>query len=444
MMARQMSPAPDDHSPRRQLLLVTFHYPPSNSSSGGLRPLTFSRYLHDFGWGVTVLTVPAHCHESTDPALLDLVPPWVQVHRPRCYDSKRVFAIRGRYPQALAIPDRFVSWVPFAVRAGREIVRRQAIDAVLSTSPIPSAHLVALGITAGRRLPWIADFRDPWVETEGNEVYGPLRQRAELALERAVIRRADIVMATTPELGTYLRDRYPRLAADKIRAVYNGFEEGDFVDLTPQQTEASFAIVHAGLLDPHYRNPAPFLRAFRACLDSGVLPRDARAVFLGAGPWAAGGGLTDIITTLGLTDAVRIEPRVPYRAALARLAGASSLFLLQGGDDTRMLIPAKAFEYLRTGRLILTGAPPSSATGRLAAAFSGTFVAAPDDTQALTHALESLVSAWRAGHGEVDRSAEGLMRYSRRSAAGALAEILEDLVPAARASGVRQLAQTVS
>lgn len=443
MMSRFAS-STDDGGMRRRLLLVTFHYPPSNSSSGGLRPLTFSRYLHDFGWDATVLTVPAHCHEATDPALLDLVPAWVSVHRPRCYDSKRIFSIGGHYPQALSIPDRFVSWIPFAVRAGRAIVRRQRIDAVLSTSPIASAHLAAFGITAGQRLPWIADFRDPWVETEGNELYGPVRQRAELALERAVIRRADIISTTTPELGTYLRDRYPQIAADKVRAVYNGFEEDDFIDLTPQATDATFSIVHAGLLDQHYRDPTAFLRAFRACLDSGAIPLDARAVFLGAGPWAAGGGLSDALSSLGLTENVRIEPRVPYRTALARLAGASSLFLLQAGDDTRMLIPAKAFEYLRTGRLILAAAPPSSATGQLAAAFSGTFVATPDDTPALASALERLAATWRSGQHNVDRNAEGLMRYSRRSAAGTLAEILEELVPTARPSRVQHLAQTVS
>lgn len=428
---------------RRRLLLVTFHYPPSNSSSGGLRPLTFSRYLHEFGWDATVLTVPERCHDATDPALLAQIPPWVTVHRARCYDTKRDLSIRGRYPQLLAIPDRFTSWIPFAVRAGRALAGRQSIGAVLSTSPIPSAHLAAYGIVAGGNIPWIADFRDPWVETEGNEVYGALRQRAELALERAVIRRASVVTATTPELGTYLRDRYPVLAADKIRAVYNGFEEDDFINLTPQPTEASFSIVHAGLLDPHYRNPTAFLRAFRTCLDTGVLPRDARAVFLGAGPWGDGGALAEIVGTLGLSDSVRIESRVPYRTALARLAGASSLLLLQGGDDTRMLIPAKAFEYLRTGRLILNAAPPASATGQLTAAFSGTFVASPDDSVALTSQLSALVSAWRSGQHLVDRTREGLMRFSRRSAAAALAEILDGLVPAARAGTVSELAPTV-
>lgn len=427
----------------RQLLLVTFHYPPSNSSSGGLRPLTFSRYLHEFGWDATVLTVPERCHDTTDPALFKQVPPWVTVHRPRCYDTKRDLSIRGRYPQLLAIPDRFTSWIPFAVRAGRAIARAQSVGAVFSTSPIPSAHLAAYGIVAGGHIPWIADFRDPWVETEGNEVYGPLRQRVELALERAVVRRANVVTTTTPELGTYLRDRYPVLAAEKIRAVYNGFEEDDFVHLTPQPTDASFSIVHAGLLDPHYRNPTAFLRAFRACLDSGVLPRDACAVFLGGGPWADGGALAEIVATLGLSNSVRIESRVPYRTALARLCGASSLLLLQGGDDTRMLIPAKAFEYLRTGRLILTAAPPASATGQLTAGFSGTFVAAPDDSAALTSSLTALVGAWRSDERLVDRTREGLMRFSRRSAAAALAEILDTLVPTPRPGTLSALAPTV-
>jgi glycosyltransferase involved in cell wall biosynthesis len=407
----------------RRLLMITFHYPPSNSSSGGLRPLKFGKYLAELGWESSVLTVPAQCHESVDAALLRDVPQRVRVHHAFCFDTKKTLAIAGKYPGFLAVPDRYVSWLPFGVCAGLEVVRREGIDALYSTSPIPTAHLIALILKKLTGLPWVADFRDPWVETEGSEVYGPLRQRFELWLERRVIVGADRVVVTTPEFGQYLRNRYGRSVGDKISVVYNGYDEEDLHDLTPEiDGPERFTLLHAGLLDPHYRNPLPILRGLRQCLDRQLLPPNTRVTFVGGGAYA-NQTLPQAIRELRLADNVEVVGRMPYRQALAKQAGASALLLMQGGDDTWMLVPAKAFEYLRTGRLILTAAPADGATARLVGEFEGTFLTRPDDPEDIARSLTALYQAWVAGVRHVERG--GLSRLSRRAAAGELAAVLD-------------------
>jgi len=52
---------------------------------------------------------------------------------------------------------------------------------------------------------------------------------------------------------------------------------------------------------------------------------------------------------LGLEDLIELAPFIPHRDALVRLSRAAALLLLQASEDTRSLIPAKAFEYLRLG-----------------------------------------------------------------------------------------------
>jgi glycosyltransferase involved in cell wall biosynthesis len=421
----------------RHLLLVTFHYPPSNTSSGGLRPLKFGKYLPQFGWDTSVLTVPAECHESVDPALVGEIPRSVRVHRAFCFDTKRKLAIAGKYPGFIAVPDRYISWLPFGVVKALRVIRGDGISALCSTSPIPTAHLIALIVKKMTKLPWVADFRDPWVETEGSEVYGPLRQRFELWLERQVITGADRVVVTTPEFGQYLEKRYGRSIEGKICVVYNGYDEEDLQDLTPDSDDPErFTILHAGLLDPHYRNPLPILRALRHCLDRELLPARARVTFIGGGAYA-NEALPKAIAELRLSDNVELVGRIPYRQALAKQAGASALLLMQGGDDTWMLIPAKAFEYLRTGRLILATAPADSATGRLVSEFDGTFLAKPDDADDIAHSLTALYQAWRGGLCQVERA--GVTRLSRRSTAAELATVL-DAITVARVPVVRAVA----
>jgi hypothetical protein len=58
-------------------------------------------------------------------------------------------------------PDSYAAWGKPALHAGLERVRKGGIDAVISTSPPETAHLVGEKIAGP--LPWIADFRDPWV-----------------------------------------------------------------------------------------------------------------------------------------------------------------------------------------------------------------------------------------------------------------------------------------
>jgi hypothetical protein len=417
-----------NHALRRKLLMIAFHYPPSNTSSGGLRPLKFGKYLGEFGWDSSVLTVPVHCHESTDPALLRQIPPGVTVHRAFCVDAKATFSIRGRHPGFVVVPDRYVSWLPFAVRRALRIVREENVDALFSTSPIPTAHLIALVVKRLTKLPWVADFRDPWVETEGSEVYGPLRQSVERRLERQVVLKCDKLLVTTREFGQDLGARYGTSIGKKICAVYNGYDEDDFSALTPADNDlGAFTIVHAGLLHPGYRNPIPLLQAVRQCLDRATLPHTVRISFVGAGEYVTTASFAQRVADLHLQEVVHIVQRVPYQQALALLTRASVLLLLQGGDDTRTLIPAKAFEYLRTGRLIVALAPADSATARLVREFSGGFVAEPTDSEEIARQLAAASTAWLRGSRVNDRTREGLTRYSRREAAAQLARILQSL-----------------
>lgn len=415
-------------SRRRKVLMITFHYPPSNTSSGGLRPLKFGKYLGEFGWDSSVLTVREACHESIDPALLAQIPAGITVHRPFCLDAKAAFSVRGRYPAFITVPDRYVAWLPFGTRAAVRSVREEGIDVLYSTSPVPTAHLIGLATKRLTGVPWVADFRDPWVETEGSEVHGRMRQAFELRLEKLVVTHADRVLVTTPELGDYLAARYGADVARKIRVAYNGYDEDDFDSLAAQPAPASpFTILHAGLLHPDYRNPIPVLAGMQLCRQRGWLPDSARLEFLGVGAPEARARVAQMAADAGVADVVDAVVRVPYHVALERLAAASVLLLLQGGDDTRMLIPAKAFEYLRTDRPIVALTGASSATARLVREFGGCFVADPADPEAIAGQFAAAHGAWASG-GRIDRAREGLDRYSRRGAAAALSKVLDGLV----------------
>ena len=126
----------------KHALVVAFHFPPEANSSGVLRTLKFTRYLPERGWRITVLTLRRDAYEVTDPSLEEQIPKSVKVVRTCYIDTKRHFSIWGRYPAILAVPDRWIGWMPWAIKAGKRILRDEQIDLIYSTSPLATAHLI--------------------------------------------------------------------------------------------------------------------------------------------------------------------------------------------------------------------------------------------------------------------------------------------------------------
>lgn len=418
------------HSQRtepRRVLLIAFHFPPANAS-GTLRSLKFARYLPDFGWNASVLTVVPTCYDSLDADLVGQIPRQVRVHRTLCTDSQRAFSVYGRYPAFTRVPDRYVSWLPFGVARGLRVVQTERVDALLSTSPVPTAHLIAYVLKRLTGLPWVADFRDPW---DSREPRGRLRRRVERWMEARVVGRADRIVGTTPEFVEDLRDRFGRSAHQKGVVIYNGYDDVDFAesDRVTTANAPQFTITHAGLLYPRLRNPSALLRAVSNGLQRGTLPAATRIRLLGCGPLATAPWFRQLLVDLGLQARVEVEERVPYGDALHAMRNSSVLLLLQGGQETRTQIPNKAFEYLHIGRPILCLATANSATARVMREFDGVFLGEPDDVDSIGRALEAASAAWRRGQHLFDRKANGLARYSRPEAARQLAGVLNQLVP---------------
>ena len=410
----------------KKVLMVAHHYPPDGSSSGVLRPLKFSKYLPQNGWAPHILTLREALYPVRDPGLLRDIPSEATVHRTLALDSARHLAVRGRYLALFAIPDRFVSWVLFGAARGLSVIRKTGIHAIYSTSPPPTAHLIGAVLRAFTGVPWIADFRDPWIEDGIYPRPGTLRYRVEAAMEGMVVRTSNSVLVTTPYFRTELLARYPELPGQKVRVIYNGYDEADFQDLPIVGKGARFEIIHAGLVTPEFRDPFPFMRAVAALISSGDLPREGLQItFLGGGPYVVSADFSHKVKGLDLQSVVQVDDRVPHRQALQRLGQASALLLLQASDDTRSLIPAKSFEYLRIGRPILA-LTLEGATADLLHGVEGCYVVNPADDTGLRHAVKQLYELWRkeANGAPLARS---IHRYERMNLTGELAHLLNEL-----------------
>ena len=354
----------------RKILMVAFHYPPAHGSSGIHRTLNFSRYLPDHGWRPVVLTVTPGAHPGTDRSEYERIPRGVCVERAIALDAARHMAIRGAYPKFLALPDRWISWLPGALVQGLRAIRRHRPSVLWSTYPIATAHLIALWLHRLSGIPWIADFRDPMIEKDpvsGRQFPSdPLARKVNNWIERSVIKSCAAAVFTTPGTATMYAQRFSHLAERRWAVIANGYDEESFSAVrTPCAARSNMdpiVLVHSGVLYPHARDPRHFFQALAALRASGeISPTTLRIVLRGSGHEAL---YQAALKEYNLEDLVFLEKPIPYEAALAEMLSADGLLIFQA-SNCNWQIPAKIYEYLRAQRPILAFTDPEGDTARL-------------------------------------------------------------------------------
>lgn len=413
----------------RHVLFVAFHYPPEASSSGVLRTLKYSRYLPEFGWRVSVITVDPSAYTICDSQLERQIPSGTTVLRTRFINTKRDLSIMQRYPALLALPDVWIGWMPWAVAAGKRLIAKCPPDLIYSTSPHATAHLIAARLGAISGKPWVADFRDPWVEDppEPGAPTGRLFCAINRWLERLVVRRSAAVVTSTTRLRDVMRKRYDDMPETKIRAILNGYDEADFANAytQPRQSNPRLRILHAGNINASFRDPRPLFEAVgRMVQRRDLTMTECEIRFVGGGSYAESTQVRAAIAEAGLSGSVTFSPRMSYEESLRELSTADVLLLLQASDDTVDLVPAKLYEYLRAQKPVLALVRGGGAVSEILQQTSGGWTADPSDITALDQALAEIVSAWRndtleAMHTDMAK----LRRFDRRALAGELADV---------------------
>lgn len=403
-----------------RLLVLTYHFPPS-AASGSFRLIGFSQHLPKFGWTTAVVSPECVPGEPVDAELLKQVPPETNIYHSD-YPSGWVWKPFLRFAGKAV-------WLPKALASCISAISHHRPQAVLTSGPPHCVHLLGLLLKRIYRLPWIADFRDPWVRD--------LRlSRPSLAMawgERAVLRNADLVIANAPQAGKDFAEFYPR-HRERIVTLTNGFDTGT-ISAPPVPSRAEgIRILHAGEIYTG-RDPRPYLDAVRS-LGSAVhqhIPH-LQTRFIGRIECKSVSGfdLQEEIQTRGLGSVVTALGQISHRDALAEMQQAQVLLLL---DTPGRLagVPAKLYEYFGAGRPVLALAEPGGDVATILKQ-SGVLhrLASPRDVGSIQQALAELAVAVRAGQPAVV-GPEALRRFTRESIAQELASHLNRVTQRHRA-----------
>jgi glycosyltransferase involved in cell wall biosynthesis len=412
----------------RKVLIVAYYFPPFGGA-GVQRTLKFVRYLPESGWLPAVLTVQGQVAHPRDPSLEAEIPQNVSVNRTRALllPSWFPWRLRNFVARWLLLVDQQLGWFPFAVRRAREIISQERIEAIYTTSAPPTAHLIGLWLKKRTALPWVADFRDPWLGSPSIRYPTPLHERAIGWLEGHVTGAADHIVVVSEPMRQALLSRHDQLDPERASTLPNGYDPEDFEQSEPLGQECDrLGIVYAGSFYAQARTPHSFLRAVRTVLnDGGIPPQKLRIRLVGN----VGQACKEQIQALGLGDVVQITGYLPHLQSIGYLLGADLLLLIVGsGPGSEAVFTGKLFEYLAAGKPILALAPPGVAADLVQEAQAGVVVS-PENVEAIATQLVDAYQRWQRGDLRTASNREVVAHYDRRHLTATLTNVLDRISP---------------
>lgn len=403
---------------RRRVLVLAYFFPPLGGA-GVQRTLKFVKYLAAFGWDATVVSTRSRLYPARDPSLLDEVPETTRVIRTAAlplahWISLVLYRLRLRRLFAwVTWPDGGVGWLPFALWAALRAARRDRPDVIFSSSPPQSGHLAALAVHRLTGIPWVADFRDEWAadahRADQPRTLARLAARAERAFTKHA--RRSVVAAGYFDIAG-LPNEDPRRVE-----IPNGVDEADLAT-SIHPPGGRFVLAYVGTIYG-IRDPSPVFRALARLIDRGEVDRGRFEVRLVGSLWLEGfEPPTEVeVQSTGYVDHAR---------ALREMSAATALLLYV---PSASLAPSgKLFEYLASGRPILSLAHPDNLASRLVDEWGAGVVADPHDESEIERAILTLWKRWQENGlpDQDDVRRRTLEHYSRRAGAERLDAVLEE------------------
>lgn len=430
----------------KKVLIITYYWPPTGGA-GVQRWLKFSKYFRQFGWEPVIYTPSNPDFPINDETLLKDIPENITILKTPItepYDIYRKimgkkktetvnqgFLSEGKENTLLQsamiwirgnffIPDARKFWIKPSVAYLSDYIQQHKIDAVISTGPPHSMHLIAMGLKLKHNMPWIADFRDPWTQID---FYTHLKlsffaDSKHKKLENQVLTRADKVVTVSPTCGTDLE----KLGGRKVDVITNGFDTDDFKFDAGSKLAEGFMFHHIGALNKD-RNPYTLWKVLGdLCKENPVLKKDLVLRFTGK---------TDAIVfeslkQNGLEENFQRSEYMPHSEVVKLMTQSPVLLLpLNNTPNNAGVLSGKLFEYLAARRPIFgIGLPDADAAAILKQTQAGVMVDF-DDYEGTKKEILALYEKYRSD--TLGIQSGSIDRYSRESCAKDYAGLLNEI-----------------
>lgn len=417
----------------QKVLVITYYWPPSGGP-GVQRWLKFCKYLPEYGIQPIVITVNPNkaSYPKTDTALSIEIPDNLEVHytntrepyqwymkltgkkeipysgfvneQKPSFFQKAMRYIRGN----LFIPDSRKGWNRYAFRKAMELIEREKIQTVITTSPPHSSQLIGLKLKQKTGIRWIADIRDPWTDIYyyKDMLHTRWAARRDAHYERTVLQSADSVVVVSEDIKRLFISKSDKIDPNKIHVIPNGYDEADFTAYLEPRTDGNFVVAYTGTLAESYA-PQGFIRAF-----SKVREKYSKLKFVAAGK------ISESVAASFQAESFDYKGYLSHLESISLIRNADVLFLaIPQVANNKGILTGKLFEYLATKKPIIAVGPVDGDAATILRQCGAGRMFDWDDEDGIAQELERLMQA-PAFNGT------GAENYSRKTLSKSMVQVI--------------------
>lgn len=425
----------------KKVLIVTYYWPPAGGP-GVQRWLKFAKYLPDFGWKPIIYTPENPNYPIVDNTLLEEVPENIEmvktpiwepyqlaeklskknkkfkagqfdVGKNQSFMAKLSIFVRGNF----FIPDARKFWVNPSTTYLKDYLTQHNINVLVTTGPPHSMHLIGLNLK--KELPhlkWIADFRDPWTEIS---YYKHLKltkyaDKKHRNLERQVFENADITLATSYQDA----ENFRKLGANAV-CITNGFDNVNHQSVAKSQ---KFSLSYIGVLE-QLRNPENLWQTLNEILAENTdFSNDFELKFVGR----VDEKILENIEKTPLKNHINNKGYLAHQQSFMEMLSSDLLLITNfPNSESQGIIPGKLFEYLATGKPILSFGPNQADVSKILDKTKAGKHFDYNNTIDLKAYILEIYTIWKSG-ASINQNAN-IEEFSRKKLTEKLAEILNSL-----------------
>lgn len=426
---------------KKRVLIISYYWPPAGGP-GVQRWLKFVKYFREFDIEPIVYVPDNPNYPLTDSSFnLDIPSDITIIKHPikepyrfaRLLSKKKtqefssgiisnkkpsliervLLYIRGNY----FIPDARIGWVKPSLNYLKDRLSENPVDAVITTGPPHSLHLIGMGLKESLNVKWIADFRDPWTTIYYHKSLRLTKssQQKHKKLESEILRIADTIVVTSPTT----KKEFSLITDKRIHVITNGYDNEE--PLT-SNLDSKFSVAHIGSLLSD-RNPEVLWKVLAAIGEDIPSFRNDLQLLL------AGNVSEEVISAIdefGLKTNLKLLGYVSHDEAIQLQLNAQLLLLLEiDSAETRSIIPGKIFEYLKAKRPILAIGPEGSDINEIISETnSGNFFTYQEEAKLKAQIIAHYYS-FREGKLTINSS--NIERYSRRQLTSKMADLIKGI-----------------
>ncbi|PWW25643.1 glycosyl transferase family 1 [Chryseobacterium sp. AG844] len=435
---------------QKKILIITYYWPPAGGP-GVQRWLKFAKYLPDFGWKPIIYTPENPSYPLLDETLMKDIPENIEMVRTKIWEpyqlaeklnksnkkfkagqfdvgknqswkSKLSIWVRGNF----FIPDARVFWVKPSVTFLEKYLKENKIDTIVTSGPPHSLHLIGLGLK--NKMPdlkWVADFRDPWTEIS---YYKHLKltkssDKKHRQLESAVFKNADITLATS-----YTDAENFRKAGANAVCITNGFDESDSGKKAEGQNSEkpnlqigqAFTLSYIGVLE-QLRNPENLWKALDELIkENAEFAADFKLKFVGR----IDDKILQSIENSSLKNHILNLGYLAHGKAVEEMQNSNLLLITNfPNESSKGIIPGKIFEYLASGKQILSFGPDKADVAKILEETQAGKHFSYQDTEAVKSFILEKFNLWK--NGSLLENTQHIEQFSRKNLTQQLTEVLK-------------------